>query len=551
MKRIHRSGGGAERMPISFKKLREGRSPLKIRTKIALLGIAFWCVGLLTVGLFLGGAMMEQFEKRLGENAKNIALSVSEIPDVQQYAGKPGGEKAIQPIAERIRRKTGAEYVVVFDMNGIRYSHPVPERIGKAFVGGDEGLVLHGETYVSKAIGTLGPSMRAFTPVFRNGEQVGAVAVGILLRDVQRSLGVLNRFLMTALLLGLLVGACGVAYLAWNIKRAMGGMEPFEIVRVTRELDGIIESVPEGIVAVDGNGRVSLMNSTAHALLNVRTDPRGKSVEDVIPNTRLPVVLRTGKAELGQEQLLKGSRILTSRLPIVSDGRVVGAIASFRDMSEAIALAEELTGVKRYVEALRARNHEFLNRLQAISGLIQLGEHDRAVAFISSVMESHQSLVSFIARRIKNPAVGGILLGKSSRCRELGVRFEIDPDSTLESGTSPGDQILVTVIGNLLDNAVDAVVARSDGEVRKVEFSVFDESHTILISVRDSGEGMTDDVRDRIFEPGFSTKGKERGYGLFNLRNAVESIGGDVSASCISGKGCEFVVCLPNREENP
>ena len=331
----------------------------------------------------------------------------------------------------------------------------------------------------------------------------------------------------------------------------MGGMEPFEIVRVTRELDGIIESVPEGIVAVDGNGRVSLMNSTAHALLNVRTDPRGKSVEDVIPNTRLPVVLRTGKAELGQEQLLKGSRILTSRLPIVSDGRVVGAIASFRDMSEAIALAEELTGVKRYVEALRARNHEFLNRLQAISGLIQLGEHDRAVAFISSVMESHQSLVSFIARRIKNPAVGGILLGKSSRCRELGVRFEIDPDSTLESGTSPGDQILVTVIGNLLDNAVDAVVARSDGEVRKVEFSVFDESHTILISVRDSGEGMTDDVRDRIFEPGFSTKGKERGYGLFNLRNAVESIGGDVSASCISGKGCEFVVCLPNREENP
>ncbi len=551
MKRVHHSGGGPERMPISFKKPREGQSPLKIRTKIALLGITFWCVGLLTVGLFLGGAMMEQFEKRLGENAKNIALSVSEIPDIQQFAGKPGGEKAIQPIAERIRRKTGAEYVVVFDMNGIRYSHPAPGRIGKPFVGGDEGLVLHGETYVSKAIGTLGPSMRAFTPVFRNGEQVGAVAVGILLSDVQRSLGVLNRFLMTALLLGLLVGACGVAYLAWNIKRAMGGMEPFEIVRVTRELDGIIESVPEGIVAVDGNGRVSLMNSTAHALLNVRTDPRGKPVEDVIPNTRLPVVLRTGKAELGQEQLLKGSRILTSRLPILSGGRVVGAIASFRDMSEAIARAEELTGVKRYVEALRARNHEFLNRLQAISGLIQLGEHDRAVAFISSVMESHQSLVSFIARHIKNPAVGGILLGKSSRCRELGIRFEIDPDSTLESGTSPGDQILVTVIGNLLDNAVDAVAARSDGEVRKVEFSVFDESHTILISVRDSGEGMPDEIRDRIFEPGFSTKGEERGYGLFNLRNAVESIGGDISVACVPGEGCEFVVCLPYREENP
>ena len=521
---------------------------MRIRTKMALAGIAFWCAGLLAAGFFLGPAMTGQFETRLGENAKNVALSVSEIPDIQRAVGEKGGERIILPIAERIREKTGAEYVVVFDMNGIRYSHPVPDRIGKPFVGGDEGLVLHGETYVSKAVGTLGPSMRAFTPIYRDGTQVGAVAVGILLSDVRRSLGVLEHFLVTALILGLLVGACGVAFLASSIKRVMGGLEPYEIVRVTRELDGIIESVPEGIVSVDSGGRVSLMNGAARDLLSVMSDPIGRPVEDVIPNTRLPVVLATGKAELEQEQLLRGSRVLTNRVPILSDGKVVGAIASFRDMTDVLSLAEELTGVKRYVEALRARNHEFLNRLQTISGLIQLGESGRAVEFISSVVESHQSLLSFIARRIRNPAVGGILLGKNSRCRELGIRFEIDPDSMLGSRSEPGDQILVTVVGNLLDNAVEAVIARTDGAERKVEFSVFDESRKILISVKDTGVGIPEDVTRRIFEPGFSTKGLERGYGLFNLRNSVESVGGDVSAACVPGEGCEFVVCLPYGE---
>jgi two-component system CitB family sensor kinase len=521
------------------------RHPLKIRTKIILMGLAFFGASLAVVGFVTSRKIVAQFETRLGENAMNVALSVSEIPDIQRSLGKPGGERVIQPIAERIRRKTGAEYIVLFDMRGVRYSHPVEERIGKTFVGGDEGLVFRGETYVSKAVGTLGPSMRAFVPVYFEGDQVGAVAVGILLTEVRKQVGVLNRFLQVALLLGLGVGFLGATVLAWDIKRAMGGLEPHEIALVVQELDSVIEAVPEGIVAVDAEGRIRLMNRRAEELLRVEGDSVGRSVEEVIPSTRLPAVLATGESELDQEQNLLGSRILTNRIPVKVKGRVVGAIASFRDMTQVLSMAEELTGVKRYVEALRVQNHEFLNKLQAISGLVQLGEYARAVEFISGIVETQRSLMSFIARRVKNPSLGGLLLGKSGRCKELNISFSLDQDSFCGPLEDLDSQALVLVVGNLLENAMEAVLQEAP-ERRVVEISIFDESGGILVSVRDTGGGISPDLVEHIFEKGFSTKGLQRGYGLFNVKNVVDACGGDVSVHARPGGGTEFLVRIPH-----
>jgi PAS domain S-box-containing protein len=537
---------GARRKEESFLKKRADKHTT-IRTKITLLAFAIFFVSLVIVGLVIETTVLAPFETSMSENAMDIALSVASIPAIQENVGKTGGHRIIDPIADGIRKKTGAEYVVVFDNESIRYSHPVKERIGRKFVGGDEGDVLKGKAYISKAVGTLGPSMRAFVPVFRDGVQVGAVSVGVLLDDIRALRRELSQRLIFALFLGLFVGLIGAQILAWNIKKANRGLEPYEIVRILKEREGVLDSIPEGVLAVDERGNISLINNTARKLLGIEgKEVLGKPAEEHIPNTRLPEVVRTGEAELDQEQILMNSRILTNRIPLVEKGRTIGALASFRDMSVVQNMAEELTGVKKYLEALRVRNHEFLNKLQTISGLIQLGDYSRAVEYISGVVDAHQTVMTLVTKRFRNPSVGGLLLGKMGRCRELGIDLNVDPDSYLAETGSVSANALVVIIGNLLENAVESVL-KVPRDRRTIDFSLFDESDRIILSVRDTGQGIPAAMVDRIFEKGFTTKsGEKRGYGLFSVKSLVESYGGEINVVSEEGQFTEMVVNLPN-----
>lgn len=521
-----------------------------IKTKITLLAFVLFFVSLLIVGLVVETTVVAPFEHRMSENAMDIALSVASIPAIQKNVGKNGGEIVIDPIADGIRVKTGAEYVVVFDNDSIRYSHPVKERIGKKFVGGDEKDVLEGKQYISRAVGTLGPSMRAFVPVFNEGKQVGAVSAGVLLDDVRALRWELTQRLIFALFLGLIVGLLGAQLLAWNIKKANRGLEPYEIVRILKEREAILDSIPEGILAVDDRGNISLINNTARKLLGIEEkEVLGKRAEDHIPNTRLPEVVRNGEAEYDQEQILLHSRILTNRIPLVEKGHTIGAIASFRDMSVVQDLAEELTGVKKYLEALRVRNHEFLNKLQTISGLIQLGDNQRAVEYISGVVDAQQTVMSLVTHRFRNPAVGGLLLGKMGRCRELGIELNVDPDSYLAENGSVSGNALVVIIGNLLENAMESVLEVSR-EKRIIDLSLFDESGRILISVRDTGKGIPGSMLEKIFDKGFTSKSEgKRGYGLFSVKSLVDSYHGEINVVSEEGSFTEFVVNLPNGGE--
>ena len=519
---------------------------MRIKLKILLLASGFFFVSLAVVGFSVQRTVVSQFEHRLGENAMNIAHSVAMIPEVQQWVGAPGGEKVIQPIADGIRRQTGAEYVVVMDLESRRYSHPVPGRIGEKFVGGDEGPVFSGKTYISKATGTLGPSMRAFVPIYREGSQVGAVSVGILIERIRAMLHPLNFNLFIALALGLAVGLAGASFLAQDIKKETLGLEPHEIAQILQEHEAVLQSIREGIVAVDREGRITLMNSSARSILDVNEDYRGRDVEEVIPKTRLKLILESGEPEYDQEQTIRNARILTNRVPIKVKGKVVGALASFRDMTEMRCMAEELTGVKAYVEAYRVQAHEFLNKLQTISGLVQLGEGERAVDFISETVTSHQSALSFVTRRIKDPSIAGLLLGKSGRCRELGITFRMDPDSFLGPDSFVDVNALVVILGNLVDNAVEAVM-KAPKDRRTIDFSIFDESDKMLVSVKDTGCGIPAESQEAIFDRDFTTKGPGRGLGLSSIKSLVDAYEGEINVTSVPGEGTEFVVILTNR----
>jgi PAS domain S-box-containing protein len=528
--------------------LEKKAGPVSIKTKITLLAFGIFFVSLLIVGICVENTVVAPFEDSLSDNAMNIALAVASIPEIQDNIGKEGAASIIDPIADGIRKKTGAEYVVVIDNTSTRYSHPVKERIGQKFVGGDEQEVFEGKSYISKAVGTLGPSMRAFVPVYHNREQVGAVSVGMLLDDVRALRWRLTRRLIYALAIGLLVGLAGAQLLGWNIKKANRGLEPHEIVRILKEREAILESIPEGILAVDGNGNISLLNSTARKLLGIEEKKvLGEPAEKHIPNTRLPEVIRTGEPEYDKEQFLLENRILTNRIPLVEKGKIIGALASFRDMTEVQNMAEELTGVKKYLEALRVRNHEFLNKLQTISGMIQLGEYDRTIEYISGTVDEHQSIVTLVTHRFRNPSVGGLLIGKMSRCRELGIELEIDPDSYLGDKSVISGNALVVIIGNLLENAMEAVL-EVPKEERKIELSIFDESERIIIDVKDRGKGIEPSDIEKIFDKGFTTKTNEkRGYGLFSVKALVDSYLGEINVVSEKGKYTEFVVNLPNK----
>ncbi len=525
--------------------------PVKIRTQIFCLAALVSLLSLLAVGGIISRSVAMRFERQLGERAMGIAQSVARIPAIQGNLGRPGGEKFIQPIADGIRQATGVKFVVVVDMNDIRYSHPVPERIGKHAVGGDHERVLEGQSYLSEAVGTLGPSLRALVPVYNGSRQVGAVSVGVLQVSIRAILAGIYKNMAGALSLGLVIALVGAALLAWNIKKVTRGLEPHEIARALKEREGLLESIREGIIAVDREGRIVLVNGTARKLLRVESPILGESVEDVVPHTRLRQVIRTGEPEFDHEQNLLGTRILTNRLPLRVDGEIVGAIASFRDMTEVRTLAEELTGVHLYLEALRVKNHEFRNQLQAISGLIQLGESERALRFISEDLEKRESDFTLIGRKIRNPFIAGILLGKMGRSRELDINFSVDKESWCGEKLNVDDQALVVVIGNLLENAMEAVASMPSGK-REVRVRIHETEGYIEIRVRDAGPGIPPGNVEWIFRKGATTKstsGRQRGYGLYNVRSLVDAMGGKISLNSESGRGTEFIVVLPDEGE--
>jgi sensor histidine kinase regulating citrate/malate metabolism len=523
-----------------------GNRPVRVKNKIMALTIFILTITLSVVCILVERVSTSRIESRFGQHALDLAHAVAELEPIQKNVGKPDGHLVIQPIADGIRKKTQAEFIVVIDMNGVRYSHSVPNRIGKTIVGGDEGPALQGMEYTSKAVGTLGPSLRAFVPLYNDGEQVGAVAVGIMMTEVNALKGELRRWILFAVILGLLIGILGSNYLADNIKKAIFGLEPHEIAAMHNEREALLEAIREGILAVDNNGSITVINSEARRILGVEKDVQGWDVTEVIPNIGLVEVINTGKAEYDQEQRIRGTRIMTNRVPIKLDDHVIGAIASIRDMTEVKAMAEELTGVKKYVEALRIQNHEFSNKLHAIAGMIQLGEYEKAVDDICNYTTSQQSIISFITRRIKDPSIAGLILSKSGRCKELGIELVLDEESYLGPLKNIDSSTMVIIVGNLLENAIEAV--NDQRSVKKIFLTIKDMPKELSIIVKDTGPGIPDSILSNIYDKGFTTKGAgNRGFGLHLVKAAVESYNGEISLKSSPDQMTVFEIRIPKE----
>lgn len=532
--------------------MRQRRPFFSLQTIMTLLVCGVVALSLTVTDILISQKIADNTQQNLEDKATTIARIVAHSPLVIEALNGQRSEAEIQPFANDIRKTTAVEFIVVMDMQGIRKSHPDIIKVGQPFVGGDEGPALEGHELVSIAKGTLGMSLRAFTPIVTSsGKQVGAVAVGILLNNVNQAVAQSRLIIYISVGLGLMVGVIGAIFLARKIKNIMFGLEPKEIAKMLEERSAMLESVREGILAIDADSRITLANAAALRLFNqagISGDPVGKKVADCIPNTLMTIVLKTGCAELDQEIDLFGITLVTNIIPLCVKGKSVGAIATFRDKTELKQMAEELTGVRLYAEALRAQAHEFMNKLHVILGMVHMEYYDQLSTYISKIAHQHQNEVGFIARHIKDPVLAGFILGKMSYAREVGAELVLFEECFLPVPANPEViHEIVTVFGNLVDNALEAVV---DCPLKQIDVNFSYEDDILSLEVRDTGPGIKDELKNQIFTKGYSTKGLKRGLGLYLVKRSVEKLNGRIEIASEEGQGTQFKVSLPYKSKD-
>lgn len=530
---------------------------LKLQTKMVLLILGlllFVAVAGTTFSLSLISTILEN---QIGSRALKVSQTVALIPEIREDLLRGQLEDSrIQALAEKIRREVGAQFIVVGDKEGRRYSHPVVERLGKFMVGGDNDMALkEGKSYISRAIGTLGPSIRGKVPVLDGqGEVIGIVSVGYLIEDINLIIRGYRLKTLSVLTIVFLIGTAITLKITNDFKKAILGLEPEEIANLLQEKTATLEAIREGIMAVNREGQVTTVNQAAFDTLALRPDPDiiGKPVKDVFPETRILEVLQSGQSQLDKILQYEEKEIIVNRIPIINDkGEVTGVVSSFRDKNELNILAQKLSQVQRYSEMLRAQTHEYSNKLHTISGLIQIGANQEAIELIGSETSGYQNLITSLMTIVPDPIIAGTILGKYNKAKELKIDLHIDPDSSM-SDIPPSIKRanLVTILGNILDNAFEAVLTLP-ADKRKVKLSMTDLGNDLIFDFDDSGPGLADlENWSKIFVKGYTTKKTEgHGMGLYLVDTTIKRMGGTISVDSSELGGTAFTVIIPKHQE--
>ncbi|BAB06471.1 sensor histidine kinase [Halalkalibacterium halodurans] len=524
---------------------------LSIQWKITILSFGIVAFALMMVSISLLGYVTSIKEDELSNRTMITAQLVAQNHTVQQWVdAKPEeASRTLQPIVERIRVINDHDYIVLLNMDRIRITHPIPERLQTPFVGGDEDPAFAEHIYLSKAKTEGVVTVRAFMPILnQQREQVGVAVVGSVLPSYA---DMIQEFWQPALLIGLitaLFGFWGSWLLASHIKRQTFNMEPDELAHLLVERDASFNAIHEGVVAINKHEKITIMNEAARRMLGVKEKAIGRNIHEVIPDTKLPEILSIGKPLYQREFYIQGRLVFSNRIPIQIDGETVGAIAIFQDKSDVDRLAEELTGVQAFVDALRVQNHEYSNKLHTIAGLIQLDEGKKALQYIFDLEEEQEEFSGVVMQKIHNDSLAGLLLGKVSRGKELGVQVIIEKDSEFidhPEGVTTHD--LVVIVGNLIDNSLDAFSSTQD-QNKTVHVFIGEENDFLKIRVRDNGEGIREEVREKMFVRGFSTKSTSgRGIGLFLIQAIVERVEGKIEVESELNIGTTFSIYLPKK----
>lgn len=504
----------------------------------------------------LAGASLSWYDARRHnqEAARQEVTAVAETlvatPLLTRALRTENPTELLQPWSKRVQRATGVDFITIMNRNAIRYTHPVPERIGERFWGHIKPAV-GGRMFTETYTGTLGPSVRVVAPVFGDrGDVIAMVSVGIKVRalskQLQEQLGVLALIAGLALLLG----GLGTYLVSNRLRKHTHGLKPAELSRMYEYHDAILHSVREGLLLVSPAGVLTLCNSGAADLLSVRADEvEGSPLAAACLPESLACLL-AGRQEVHDEIHVTDDRVLLVTVSAVhSHGRDLGDVVTLRDHTELQALSRELDSVRGFSESLRSQAHESANRLHAVVSLVEMGRAEQAVEFATSELELAQQLTDRVMAAVTEPVLAAVLLGKSAEAAERGVEIVLTEDTEVDDTVLEhvAARDLVTILGNLIDNAVEATLEDStevgDGARATVTVTARVEGGELLIRVADSGSGVEPESLRKVFQRGFSTHHDGRGLGLALVGQSVRRYGGRVEIA--SYQGAVFTAHVP------
>ncbi|HWU32991.1 MAG TPA: sensor histidine kinase [Marmoricola sp.] len=504
------------------------------RPRLLATGILINQLVILTITVLIGFALFAYRERadldhQYEQRAATIAQTAAATPVVVKCLEAPANcGPEVQTVATRIMHSSGASYVVVIDRNRIRHSHPIATLIGQRVE--EPVYALDGRTHTRSDHGKTGWSANALAPVFApNGQVLGEVSAGLLESGVTAELWHELPTYAVWFAVALAFGAIASFLLATRLKRRTFGLELEEIAELLQEREATLHGIKEGVIGLRPDGRVSTINDEARRLLGVGFVGPKATLNDLAPAGRLHDVL-SGEINGPDEVVLTDEFCLVvNRMPVTLAGRAHGAVITLRDRTEMSGLLRELDSVQRLTDALRAQHHDFANHLHTVAGLIELGENDEALRYLVELGAADASFSESLRARISSPLIVGLLVGKAAVASERGISLVLDDDSWL--GDSPERvQAVTTILGNLIDNALDALSGdRVVGDAGRIEITVLDDESDLTLRVRDNGPGIPEDLRDQIFTDGFTTKaeraGLRRGLGLALVHRLVQRLG--------------------------
>ncbi|MGN6243130.1 MAG: sensor histidine kinase [Motilibacteraceae bacterium] len=498
---------------------------------------------------------------RVRDEVLVLSRTLAVSPQVSAAATSADPPAVLQPYAERVRRDTGVDFVVFMAPDRTRWSHPVPSRIGEPFIG-TIAPALAGRAFTETYTGTLGPSVRAVAPIRDAGGQiVGLVSVGITTASIHQQLLHQLPLLGGALLLLLLVAVAGAVLVSRRLRRQTRGLTPVEMGRMLEHHDAVLHAVREGVVVLDRDRTVALLNDGARRLLGLPAAPAGTDRDPVlgrlVADLGLPDALASsleqGRAMDDELHPAAGRVLVVNQSDAVWEGRVLGTVATLRDRTELQELTGELDSTRAFAESLRSQAHESANRLHTVVALVETGRYEQAVEFATAELELSQALADQLLDDVDEPVLAALLLSKAAQAHERGVELVVEQHGQ-RRGHDIGERVpardLVTVVGNLVDNAVDAVLETPPP--RKVHVLIERDEAAVRVRVRDTGPGLSPQQLDRALQRGWSTKpaagaAGNRGLGLSLVQEVLRRHGGrlEVAPAGPDDVGASLLAVLP------
>ena len=512
----------------------------------------FQIILIVTLALFLGFAgsfINVQFEiERRDQNLQNVAEAIAKSPLVveAEYSNMdsyPLLKEYLDSLCDTLK---DIDVISVVTKESTRLYHSNEELIGTVYDGTIPDFKEKSRDYYTTTDnGPSGTQRRAYAAIYdEEGNYAGFVIAIMLMKNIKNeTIQIILTFILITII-AILIELFISAELSDKIKKSLLGYEPDVFTSMFRMRDNILESLDEGIVAVDKVGKVQFINKSAVEMLT--TDGKedsfiGKYVSN-LSNT-IPALNPLCASETSRSVSSAYDNILIDTIPIKENDSVTGTVGILHDRKEYTKLMEDLTGTRYLVDSMRANNHDFTNKLHVILGLIQMEMYDEATSYIQNITMVQRETISKVMNCINEPAIAALLIGKIARASELNVKFVLREGCYYSSADiSLPSEVLVTVIGNLIENAFESMNDMNYDGQKELLFGMYSKPGALLITADDTGSGISDSNIGRIFENGFSTKGSGRGTGLYQVKNLIEAAGGKINVESQEGIGTSFTV---------